>query len=200
MKYHNNKILARVLPVVFVAAVTSFLATSTIGLTLTYQHVYAYTTSQSSGQANDCGNGILAFSILCQSCDSQIQGDENSIGMLCEQSAPSEFKEPETAELTVTKVVTCDFIDLPLDLCPSPDEFTMNVDGNNPIPSSFPGSSQGTIVTLEPEQYDVTEIAPATPPGVEFDGGTFSPDCTGSINAGESKSCTVTNGYTNADV
>jgi hypothetical protein len=76
----------------------------------------------------------------------------------------------------------------------------MNVDGNDPSPSSFPGSSQGTVVTIEPGQYDVTEIAPPTPLGVKFDGGTFSTDCTGDISDGESRTCTVTNGYTNADV
>jgi hypothetical protein len=198
-KCNNNK-SATVTAIIFIGAMTSLLATSAVNLTLIYQDAYAYSGSQSSGQANDCGNGILAFSILCQNCDSQIQGDENSLGMLCVQSTPSVLEsEPETAELTVVKLVTCDFVNLPLDLCPSPDEFTMNVEGNNPSPSSFPGSSQGTVVTLEPGQYDVTEIAPPTPPGVEFDGGTFSADCTGDINAGESKTCTITNGYTNAN-
>ena len=197
----NNDKSATVRAIVFIGAMTSILATSAIGLTLMYQDVYAYSRSQSSGQTNDCGNGILAFSILCQNCDSQIQGDENSLGMLCEQSAPSDpGSELEKAELTVVKLVTCDFIDLPLELCPSPNEFTMNVAGNDPSPSSFPGSSQGTVVTIEPGQYDVTEVAPPTPPGVEFDGGTFSTDCTGDIALGESKTCTVTNGYTNADV
>ena len=136
----NNDKSAKVAGLVFIGAMTSMLVTSAIGLTLMYQDVYGYSRSQSSGQTNDCGNGILAFSILCQNCDSQIQGDENSLGMLCEQSAPSvPESEPETAELTVVKLVTCDFIDLPLELCPSPDEFTMNVAGNNPSPSSFPG-------------------------------------------------------------
>jgi len=198
-KSNNNK-SATITAIIFIAAMTSLLVTSAVNLTLIYQDAYAYSGSQSSGQANDCGNGILAFSILCQNCDSQIQGDENSLGILCEQSAPSvPESEPETAELTVVKLVSCDFVDLPLDLCPSPDEFTMNVEGNNPSPSSFPGSSQGTVVTIEPGPYEVTEIAPPTPPGVEFDGGTFSADCTGDINAGESKTCTVTNGYTNAN-
>ena len=146
----NNK-LVKIAAIIFIGTMTSLLATSAAGLTLMFQDVYAYSRSQSSGQANDCGNGILAFSILCQNCDSQIQGNENSLGMLCEQSAPSvPGSEPETAELTVVKLVTCDFINLPLELCPSPDEFTMNVAGNNPSPSSFPGSSQGTVVTIEP--------------------------------------------------
>jgi hypothetical protein len=198
-KSNNNK-STTVTAIICIGAMTSLLATSAVNLTLIYQDAYAYSGSQSSGQANDCGNRILAFSILCQNCDSQIQGDENSLGVLCEQSTPSvPESEPEIAELTVVKLVTCDFVNLPLDLCPLPDEFTMNVEGNNPSPSSFPGSSQGTIVTLEPGQYEVTEIAPPTPPGVEFDGGTFSADCTGDINVGESKTCTITNGYTNAN-
>jgi hypothetical protein len=198
-KSNNNK-STTVTAIICIGAMTSLLATSVVNLTLIYQDAYAYSGSQSSGQANDCGNRILAFSILCQNCDSQIQGDENSLGVLCEQSTPSvPESEPEIAELTVVKLVTCDFVNLPLDLCPLPDEFTMNVEGNNPSPSSFPGSSQGTIVTLEPGQYEVTEIAPPTPPGVEFDGGTFSADCTGDINVGESKTCTITNGYTNAN-
>ena len=38
-----------------------------------------------------------------------------------------------------------------------PSNFTIVVDGNNPSPNSFPGSSTGTDIQLEPGPYNVTE-------------------------------------------
>ncbi|MFC1711891.1 SdrD B-like domain-containing protein [Patescibacteria group bacterium] len=67
------------------------------------------------------------------------------------------------------------------------DDFTINVTGNNPDPSSFPGDEFGTQVTLEPGVYSVDE---------DFVAGytkTLSPDCTGTLLPGESKTCTITN-------
>jgi predicted ribosomally synthesized peptide with SipW-like signal peptide len=66
-------------------------------------------------------------------------------------------------------------------------DFTINVSGTNPNPSSFPGNENGTVVTLEPGSYSVSED-----PVVGYNT-TFSTDCSGSIAAGETKSCTVTN-------
>lgn len=179
--------------IIFVATMTSLLAMSAISSTLVYQQVYAYGRSQSSGQVNDCGNGSLASNILCQNCDSQIQGNENALSMLCEQVAPE--PETETAQIEVTKIISCDFVDTPIELCPTLGQFTINVAGNNPSPSSFPGTFT-TIVTLGPGAYQVTEVAPPTPPALTFNDGNFSPDCMGNINAGEFKTCTITNVYT----
>jgi uncharacterized repeat protein (TIGR01451 family) len=68
-----------------------------------------------------------------------------------------------------------------------PSDFTMTVSGTNVQPSIFPGSASGTVVALDAGAYSVSEIPTAgyTPH--------FSADCTGSVLAGESKICTVTN-------
>lgn len=78
--------------------------------------------------------------------------------------------------------------------CPSPSSsaFTIHVEGNNPSPSSFPGSSVGTTVILGEGEYSVTETTPTPPPGNEIIGH-LSPDCSGSISLGESKTCIITN-------
>jgi hypothetical protein len=99
---------------------------------------------------------------------------------------------PTTGTLLVTKVVVC--VRAP---CPEASTFPITVTGNNPQPSTFPGSETGTLVTLGPGTYTVNE---ATFPGsfVAFNG-----DCTqtalnsgkatGTISAGEHQICTITN-------
>jgi YVTN family beta-propeller protein len=74
-----------------------------------------------------------------------------------------------------------------------PSEFTITVDGNNPTPSSFDGSSSGTSVTLKPGRYSITENILA-----EYTS-SKSGDCTGILNAGETKQCTITNIYQPTD-
>lgn len=74
-----------------------------------------------------------------------------------------------------------------------PSDFTITVNGNNPTPSSFDGSPSGTSVTLKPGRYSITEnIFP------EY-ASSKSGDCTGSLNAGETKQCTITNVYQPTD-
>src|SRR5439155_984602 len=66
-------------------------------------------------------------------------------------------------------------------------DFTINVTGNAATPSSFPGSSTGTTVTLNAGNYSVSESVP---------GGyaaSYSTDCSGSIAVGQTKTCTITN-------
>jgi len=41
-----------------------------------------YKKSQAASQANDCGNGILMLSVLCQNLESQIQGDGNAVNII----------------------------------------------------------------------------------------------------------------------
>jgi Collagen triple helix repeat (20 copies)/Prealbumin-like fold domain len=74
--------------------------------------------------------------------------------------------------------------------CPdaSPDDFQMFVFGRNPTPQEFPGSGAGTTVTLDPGSHSVTEHVP---PGSWSPN--FSQDCSGTIFAGQTKFCTVTN-------
>src|SRR6266545_396508 len=66
--------------------------------------------------------------------------------------------------------------------------FTMSVTGSSPSPASFAGAeSPGTTVTLSPGSYSVSETGPS---GYSS---SFSADCSGSIAAGQTKTCTVTN-------
>ena len=98
--------------------------------------------------------------------------------------------------LTVTKDVTCpDGFE-----CPQPFDFTMRVTGTtgngNPNPATFAGSPDGTNVTLNVGDYNVTE---------DFEDSASSPlkvvkhfgeGCSGTIDtAGESRECNVTNEF-----
>lgn len=69
----------------------------------------------------------------------------------------------------------------------TPADFTLTVTGSSPSPSSFTGDASGTVVTLNPGAYDVTEVLP-------FDyRNAFVGDCSGTILAGEVKTCRVLN-------
>jgi hypothetical protein len=67
-------------------------------------------------------------------------------------------------------------------------DFIISVDDDGTNPADFPGAgAPGTTVQVDPGPYTVTESGPsgyaATP----------SPDCVGTIAAGETKTCTITN-------
>ena len=68
-------------------------------------------------------------------------------------------------------------------------DFTINVHGNDPLPSSFSGSSSGTPVMLHMGMYSVTEKGP---PGYNS---TLSDDCSGGMMSAETKKCIITNTY-----
>ena len=66
-------------------------------------------------------------------------------------------------------------------------DFTMNVIGTNVSNSSFSGDETGNTITLDQGSYSVDE---------DFYFGyakTLSADCSGTINVGETKTCTITN-------
>ena len=92
--------------------------------------------------------------------------------------------EPQPGTITVTKRVINEGGG-----SARPSDFTITVDGNSPTPSSFDGSSSGTTVTLEPGRYSVTEN-----PLPEYTSSS-SNGCTGTVQAGETKECTITNTY-----
>jgi hypothetical protein len=73
--------------------------------------------------------------------------------------------------------------------CPVISDFTITVTGNNPTPPTFAASVNGTLVTLGPGVFNVTET------GLVVAGFavTLSADCTGTIVAGDQKTCTITN-------
>jgi hypothetical protein len=121
--------------------------------------------------------------------------------------------------LIVSKIVTCqdlsDRVDCEdVDSNFEPRDFSITVTGRNADPSSFEGSSLGTTVTLEPGSYSVTEdksrvdgitaplddngnpIRPSQPIFMSDAAITFSEDCSGTIEAFETKTCTITNPVT----
>jgi hypothetical protein len=72
-------------------------------------------------------------------------------------------------------------------------DFTLHVDGNNPSPADFPGSESGIDVSLAPGPYAVTETKPTIPSSIGHQyNSDYSSDCTGTISAGQTKTCTVT--------
>jgi hypothetical protein len=92
------------------------------------------------------------------------------------------FNAPATATLTVVKHVVNNNGGTK-----NAGNFTMQVTGSGASPSSFPGSESGTTVTLNAGAYSVGEVAVAN----YF--ATLSADCSGTIAAGETRTCTVTN-------
>lgn len=66
-------------------------------------------------------------------------------------------------------------------------DFTMQVTGTNVSNPSFAGSEQGVTVTLDAGSYSADEI------GVTGYDKTLGSNCSGTIGAGEQKTCTVTN-------
>ena len=70
-----------------------------------------------------------------------------------------------------------------------PSDFTINVHGNNPSPTSFPGNSSGTIVKLDMGMYSVTESGPS-----DYNS-TSSMDCSGAVMSIETLKCNLTNTY-----
>ena len=127
---------------------------------------------------------------------------------------------PTIPQLTVIKnfngcIIDSDgtSIDCPIGFASSPEEFTINVDGNNVNPSSvFAGSDTGTVLTLDEGEFNVTEQFATSPApfqcaeilGTTFDAGadigtgqylctSFSDDCEGNIGIGDELTCIVEN-------
>lgn len=68
-------------------------------------------------------------------------------------------------------------------------EFTMTVSGTNVSDTSFPGSAEGTTITVDAGEYAVGEVANS------LYSMTKSESCTGTIAIGEHKTCTITNTF-----
>jgi hypothetical protein len=164
----------------------------------TTARVLAYESSQAGSLANTCGNADQgAFNILCQNLFSEIQGDGNAVNIIGLQTGGERTTSPPptTGTLKVIKQVEC-----PAGItCPDPSDFGMEVTGNNPNPATFDGSSSGTDVDIGTGRYSVDETVPTLPSGQTLTT-TKSADCSGTINAGESKTCTVTNTLDTEDI
>ena len=69
----------------------------------------------------------------------------------------------------------------------APGDFTLNVTGDAASPSSFSGSTAGQSVSLLAGAYNVTETVDS-----QYDA-SYGANCSGTIAAGETKTCVVTN-------
>jgi len=100
-----------------------------------------------------------------------------------------------------------------------PDEFIIEVTGNNPDPSSFPGSTQPVAVTLDAGDYKVSETpeesvqnkiegieqgigVTITGPRVTFSGDCNQQDSTGvgSIAEGDTQTCNIENVFESSSI
>ena len=72
-------------------------------------------------------------------------------------------------------------------------DFTMHTNGNNTSPTDFPGYESGVDVQLAAGPYGVTETKPITTDTGHQYSSSFSSDCVGTINDGQTKTCTVIN-------
>ena len=103
-------------------------------------------------------------------------------------------------------------VDCPPGVPSTPEDFTINVEGNNVNPSSFSGDDTGTLLTMEEGEFTVAEEQVSSPAphqcnnilGQTFDAGsdlgngqyictTFENDCSGNISAGDELTCTIDN-------
>jgi Prealbumin-like fold domain len=90
-----------------------------------------------------------------------------------------------------TLIVTKDVINRSGGNNKNPSDFTITVHGNNPSPSSFPGSPSGTAVKLQMGMYSITETGPS---GYNS---TLTGDCSGGMMSVETKKCNITNTFSN---
>ena len=114
------------------------------------ENAFAYEKNQATSQASDCGNGQEPENVGCQNIGSSIQGDENAVNIIGQQSFPTRTVKPppeETATLIVIKKVAC----VPGEECsplPAATEFMLSVTDDNGDEIPVEGSSTGTEVPL----------------------------------------------------
>ena len=58
------------------------------------ENAFAYEKNQATSQASDCGNGQEPENIGCQNIGSSIQGDENAVNIIGQQSFPTRTVKP----------------------------------------------------------------------------------------------------------
>jgi len=63
------------------AAVTAVLIGATALATTESAFAGGYTKSQAVNQVNECGNGELPLNVICDNINSQVQGDDNGVGL-----------------------------------------------------------------------------------------------------------------------
>jgi hypothetical protein len=154
-----------------------------------------YSAASTTNQIPTQSNTAIGDDNRLQNCAQTSAGKQNDQSLDCKQNSIREDTEETRgiALLTVIKEVRCGgpFFPISSNIC-FPSAYTIHVEGNDPSPSSFAGSSAGTTVILGEGEYSVTESKPILPMGPEIIS-TLSPDCSGFISLGQSKTCIITN-------
>ena len=82
----------RIFALVAVAAVAAMLiATSAVSVGDVFAgggHHKKREYNQAASQANACGNGFIPINVGCQNIGSQVQGDENAVSLVGQQTFP----------------------------------------------------------------------------------------------------------------
>ncbi|MGC1132277.1 MAG: hypothetical protein WA941_05610 [Nitrososphaeraceae archaeon] len=204
-------------------SVTILLLVTTISITVT-ENAFAerYRNSQAAATSNSCLNPSFESSTLdipntignCGNTISQQEESSQASSPITLQSAnptlevhpPPQLPAPEppaplaSALLLVFKEAVC-----PEGVvCPGAQEFTLVVDGTNPNPSGpfNPFPVIAFQVFLDAGDYRVQEIGIPDTPDLTLTDIDFSVDCdsmqNGPIQAGETRTCAVTNTYEEA--
>jgi uncharacterized repeat protein (TIGR01451 family) len=98
------------------------------------------------------------------------------------------YGDDKTCTITNSKLPILNVIKNVVGGLKTPGDFQISVSGNDPNPSSFAGSAAGTVVTLLPGGYSVSENEDP------HYAASYSADCKdGQIDYGETKICTITN-------
>jgi hypothetical protein len=116
----------------------------------------------------------------------QADADLDGIGDACE---------PTTGTVIVKKIVLCESGAQCPNL-PNPSLFTMFVSPVGTDNIRFPGSAEGTAIPIEAWLYATGVTIPQPPPaGLTLTNSGPSGECVGSVQTGETKTCTWTNTY-----
>jgi hypothetical protein len=186
---NNTRILAAIAAILIAAALV-------VGGTFAATSAFAYQQKKGGGQENskngntvtieECKNRGSASgwdTKVNQECGNTICTHPGT-GASCVSEPGNET--PTTGTLLVKKVVLCSE-GIVVDGCQN-QKFEITVTDTNPDPASFIlGNGSTQLVTLGAGNYTVNE-----PEHDGFDV-TFSDDCSGTIAAGDQKTCTITN-------
>ena len=105
-----------------------------------------------------------------------------------EASVTLDYGDDKTCTITNSKLPILNVIKNVVGGLKTPADFAISVTGNQPSPSSFAGSAEGTLVTLLRGGYSVSEEEDA------HYAASYSADCKdGEIDYGNTKTCTITN-------
>ncbi|MGI5897539.1 MAG: choice-of-anchor K domain-containing protein [Candidatus Dojkabacteria bacterium] len=138
------------------------------------------------GEVGKTGVDVSGYEAGKWSCTNNVTVDENNqITLGLNQSTVCTIVNNDIApKLTIVKHVDNEGNDG----TKKAEDFKIMVDGEKVSEPSFQGSEEGVIVTLNAGEYKVTEEE-----DTENYTASYSKDCSGTINVGEEKTCTITN-------